>query len=124
MNTHSHKLSEKTKRIIAITLIVVLGVSSVGAGLIITQGTGVTSNETNVITYVGNSGVLPTTLDGLLAFTPNGITAPTTSGASLIGSPAITYPGLLNILATGVDSGTTGHASGLGFTSPNGSLIH
>src|SRR5262245_57953524 len=124
MNTHSHKLSEKTKRIIAITLIVVLGVSSVGAGLIITQGTGVTSNETNVITYVGNSGVLPTTLDGLLAFTPNGITAPTTSGASLIGSPAITYPGLLNILATGVDSGTTGQASGLGFTSPNGILIN
>jgi serine protease AprX len=123
MNTHTRKFSEKTKRIIAITLIVVLGVSSVGAGLFITQGTGVTSSGTNGITYFGNSGVLPTTLDGLLAFTPNGITAPTTSGVSLIGLPAITYPGLLNILATGVDRGTTGQASALGFTSPNGLLI-
>jgi len=125
MNTHSHKFSEKTKRIIAITLIVVLGVSSVGAGLLITQGTGATSNETDDITYVGNSGVTATTLDGLLGYTPNGITAPTTSGILTTGLDGLTYPGgLLNILATGVDSGTTGQASALGFTSPNGILIN
>jgi len=124
MNTHSHKLSEKTKRIIAITLIVVLGVSSVGAGLLFTQGNGITSNGTNGITYVGNSGVTATALDGLLAFTPNGITAPTTSGISLTGLDGVTYPGLLNLLATGVDGGTTGQASGIAVTGLNGLIIN
>ena len=40
MNTHLHKLSEKTKRIITLALIVVLVVSSVSAGLLITTGSG------------------------------------------------------------------------------------
>ena len=78
MNTHLHKLSEKTKRVITLALIVVLGVSSVSAGLLITTGSGITSNGLNGITYVGNSGVTATPLDRLLAFSPNGITAPTT----------------------------------------------
>jgi serine protease AprX len=125
MNTHLHKLSEKTKRVITLALIVVLSVSSVSAGLLFTVGRGITSTEGNDITYDGISGVTPTALDGLLAFTPNGITGPTTSGVSMIGSDAITYNGgLLNILATGVDSGTTGQASALGFTSPDGLIIN
>src|SRR6266542_5896896 len=120
MNTHLHKLSEKTKRVITLALIVVLGVSSVSAGLLITIGGGITSTGGNFITYDGNSGVTPTALDRLLAFTPNGITAPTTSGVSLIGSDGVTYPGgLLNILATGVDGATTGGASGIAVTGPN-----
>jgi serine protease AprX len=124
MNTHMHKLSEKTKRVITLALIVVLGVSSVSAGLLITIGDGIMPMAGNGITYVGNSGVTATTLDGLLAFSPNGITAPTTSGITQTGLPGVTIPGLLNILATGVDSGTTGQASGIGFTSPNGILIN
>ena len=129
MNTHLHKLSEKTKRIITLALIVVLVVSSVSAGLLITTGSGTGSGITSTtgagITYVGNSGVTATTLDGLLGYTPNGITAPTTSGISLIGLPGVTYPGgLLNVLATGVDNGTTGQASGIAVTGLNGLIIN
>src|SRR6266498_776665 len=125
MNTHLHKLSQKTKRIITLALIVVLVVSSVSAGLLITIGDRITSTEGNGINYVGNSGVTPTALDGLLAFTPNGITAPTTSGISMTGSDGVTYPGgLLNILATGVDGATTNGASGIAVTGPNGLIIN
>src|SRR6266540_652038 len=124
MNTHLHKLSEKTKRVITLALIVVLGVSSVSAGLLITIGDRITPTGGNGITYVGNSGVTPTALDGLLAFTPNGITAPTTSGISLTGSDGFTYTGLLNLLATGVDGATTGQASGIAVTGLNGLIIN
>ncbi len=124
MNTQSRKFSEKTKRIIAITLILVLGVSSVCAGLFITTGSGITPSGSSGITYVGNSGVTATTLDGLLGFTPNGITAPTTSGIPLIGLPGVTYPGLVNLLATGVDNSTTDQASGITATSLNGLIVN
>jgi serine protease AprX len=124
MNTHLHTLSEKTKRVITIALIVVLGVSSVGAGLLITTGSGITSNGLNGVTYVGNSGVIATPLDSLLAFSTIGITAPTTPVIPQTGSEGVTFPGLVNILATGVDSGTTGQSSGINLTSPNGFIIN
>jgi hypothetical protein len=125
MNTHLHKLSGRTKRVITLALIVVLGVSSVSAGLLITVGDRITSTGGNAITYVGNSGVTATTLDGLLAFSPNGITAPTTSGIPLTGLEGVTYPGgLLNVLATGVDGGTTNQASGIAVTGLNGLIIN
>jgi serine protease AprX len=124
MNTHLHKLSEKTKRIITLALMVVIVVSSVSAGLLITTGDGITSNGQNGITYVGNSGVTATTLDGLLAFGPNGITAPTTSGITQLGSDASTFSGLINLLAIGADRATTGQASGINLTSLDGFIIN
>jgi subtilisin family serine protease len=127
MNTHLHILSEKTKRIIAITLIVVLGVSSVAAGLLITQGDGIATTTGNGITYVGNSGVTATTVDGLLGYTPNGITAPTISGITTTGLDGLTYSGANNLLATGVDGLTTDHASGIilnALDGQNGLLIN
>jgi serine protease AprX len=124
MNTHLHKLSEKTKRIITLALIVVIVVSSVSAGLLITTGSGIISNSNNGITYVGNSGVIATPLDSLLAFTTNGITAPTTPVIPQTGSDGVTHSGLVDILATGVDSGSTDQASGINLTSPNGFIIN
>src|SRR5262245_41170873 len=112
MNTHLHKLSEKTKRVITLVLIVVLGVSSVSAGLLFTPGKGITSTTGGGITYAGAGGVLATALDSLLALTNNGITAPITSAIATGGVDFITAPGgLLNLLLTGVDKTTTGQAS-------------
>jgi serine protease AprX len=124
MNTHLHKLSEKTKRVIILALIVILGVGSVSAGLLITIGDGITPTGVNGITYVGNSGVTATTLDGLLAFAPNGITAPTTSGITLTGSDGLTYTGVNNLFATGVDGLTTGQASGITLNGLDGLIIN
>jgi serine protease AprX len=123
MNTHLHKLSEKTRRVITLALIVVLGVSSVSAGLLITIGDRITSTEVNGVTYAGNSSVAATTLDGLLAFSPNGITAPTTSGIPMTGSDGLTFTGLNNLLATGVDGARTGQASGITLNAIDGGML-
>jgi serine protease AprX len=123
MNTHLHKLNQKTKRIITLALIVVLGVGSVSAGLLMTTGSGITPTSGAGITYVGNNGVVATALDGLLAFTTNGITAPVTSAIATGGVDFATFSGLINLLLTGVDSATTGQASGITATSPNGITI-
>jgi serine protease AprX len=124
MNTHFHKLSEKTRRIITLALIVVLGVSSVSAGLLFTSGNGIALNGLDGITYVGNNGLTPTTLDGLLALSPNGITAPTITGIALNGLDGLTYSGANGILATGVDGLTTGRASGIALNGLDGLLIN
>jgi hypothetical protein len=124
MNTHLHQLSEKTKRLITLALIVVLGVSSVSAGFLITMGDGITPTTGNVIKYEGNSSVAPTTLDGLLAFSPNGITGPTIPGISTTGLEGVTYSVLNLIQAIGVDSASTGQASAITATGLNGLIIN
>lgn len=124
MNTHFHKLSEKTKRIITLALIVVLGVSSVSAGLIFTSGNGIALNALDGITYVGNNGLTPTTLDGLLALSPNGITTPTSTGIALNALDGLTYSGANGILATGVDGLTTGRSSGIALNALDGLIVN
>ena len=124
MNTHLHKLSQKSKRVITLALIVVLVVGSASAGLLITSGDGITATGGNGITYVGNSGITATALDGLLTFAPNGITAPTTSGITLTGLDGLTYAGVNNLLATGVDGLTTGRSSGITLNGIDGLIIN
>jgi serine protease AprX len=123
MNTHSHKFSEKTRRILILALIVVLVAGSASAGLLITIGDGITSSGTNGITYVGNSGVAATSLDGLLVYGPNGITAPTTSGLNAIGTDGLTYTGSTGIVARGVDGLTVAQGSGIVARGVDGFII-
>lgn len=123
MNTHSHKFSEKTRRIIILALFIVLVAGSASAGLLITIGDRITSTGTNGITYVGNSGVNATSLDGLLVFGPNGITAPTTSGINAIGTDGLTYTGATGIVARGVDGLTVAQGSGIVARGVDGFII-
>jgi serine protease AprX len=124
MNSHSQKLSEKTKRIIALALFAVLAVGSASAGFLITVGDGITSTEGNRITYVGSSGATPTTLDGLLVFGPNGITAPVTSGIPpAVSSDGVTFTGSSGITARGVDGLTVIQGSGITARGVDGFLV-
>lgn len=124
MNTHLHKLSEKTKRVITLALIVVLGVGSVSAGLLITTGNGITMTALDGITYAGNNGITMTALDGLLAYIPNGITAPTTSGITMTALDGLTYSGANGITMTALDGLTTSQASGITMTALDGLIIN
>src|SRR5262245_49115000 len=94
MNTHFHKLSEKTKRVITLLLIVVLGVSSAAAGLVITRGSGISeAGADGAIEYRPPIGISALPVDGLLSLRPNNITAPTTPGILSAGADAVTYTG-------------------------------
>src|SRR5262252_7802904 len=94
MNTHFHKLSEKTKRVITLVLIVVLGVSAASAGLLITPGSGITgAGPDGAVTYQSGVGLTAFPVDQLLDLRTNGITAPTIPGIVAAGVDALTYTG-------------------------------
>lgn len=119
----THKFSKKARRAVVLALIVVIGVSSVSAGLLITVSSGITATGLDGITYIGSSGITATGLDGLLAFAPNGITAPTTSGITATGLDGLTYSGANGITATGLDGLTVAGASGITATGLDGLVI-
>jgi serine protease AprX len=118
----TQKFSKKTKRAIVLALIVVIAVSSVSAGLIITPGNGIVATALDGITYNGPSGIVATALDGLLTLSPNGITAPTSSGIVATALDGLTYSGANGIVATALDGLTISQASGIVATALDGGL--
>src|SRR5215510_94796 len=112
MNTHFHKLSEKTKRVITLVSIVILGVSAASAGLLITPGIGITETD-GAVTYQPPIGLAVIPADQLLALRTNGITAPTTPAIAAVGPEGLTYTGRNVLTATGVSQLTTGQVTGI-----------
>jgi serine protease AprX len=125
MNTHLQKLSEKTKRVITLLLIVILGVSSAVAGLIVTTGSGITETGDDGILYRGGGvGVTAFPVDDLLTLNTNGITAPTTPGIHAIGVEGLTYTGRNSLTAMGVDGLTVGQGAGISVTGADGLILN
>jgi len=117
MNTHFHKLSEKTKRVITLVLIVVLGVSAASAGLLITPGSGITgAGPDGAVTYQSGVGLTAFPVDQLLDLRTNGITAPTIPGIVAAGVDALTYTGHNALTLTGVGGLTIGQGMGITIT--------
>ena len=53
----THKLSKKARRAVVLALVIVIGVGSVSAGLLITTGSGITMTGLDGITYAGENGL-------------------------------------------------------------------
>src|SRR5215813_6679636 len=123
MNTHFHKLSEKTKRVITLVSIVVLGVSAASAGLLITPGSGITKTD-GAITYQPGVGLAVIPADQLLALRTTGITAPTTPAIAAVGAEGLTYTGRNVLTATGVSVLTLGQGTGMTVTGTDGVTIN
>jgi serine protease AprX len=123
MNTHFHKLSEKTKRAITLVSIVILGVSAASAGLLITPGGGISETD-GAVEYRPGGGLSLIPADQLLALRTNGITAPATSGIIAAGAEAITYTGRNVLSATGVGGLTIGQGTGITVTGADGVTIN
>lgn len=109
----AHAFSMKARRTVVLALIIVIGVGSASAGLLITTGSGIVATGVDGVTYNGSSGIVATGVDGLLTFLPNGITAPTSSGIVATGVDGLTYTGSNGIVATGVDGLTITQGSGI-----------
>ncbi|MGH9755998.1 MAG: S8 family serine peptidase, partial [Blastocatellia bacterium] len=123
MNTH--KLSKKARRSIVLALIVVIGVGSASAGLLIATGDGMFASTDGGVTYAGSDGIPATAADQLLTFGPNGITAPTTSGIiPATAADSLTYTGPNGITATAVDRLTMAQVSGMTLTGVDGVIIN
>ncbi|MGH9755999.1 MAG: S8 family serine peptidase [Blastocatellia bacterium] len=122
MNTH--KLSKKARRSVLPALIVVIGVGSASAGLLITMGNGITATAVDGVEYANNNGITATAVDGVLTYLPNGITAPTTSGITATAVDGFTYAGLNGITATAVDGMTIAQLAGMTITGVDGIIIN
>ncbi len=114
---------QRTRRAVALMLILVLSINLVSAGILVTVGDGVLLTSGNGVTYTGASGIVATGADGLLAFNPNGITAPISSGIVATGADGLTYTGANGIVATGADGLSMNRASGIVATGADGILI-
>ena len=115
--------SNRIRRLISLTLIVVFSFGSVGAGILITLGNGIAITGADGVTYLSTSGITATGADGLLALGVNGIVAPTTAGITATGADGVTYTGSDGITATGVDSLTITRTAGITATGADGITI-
>jgi type IV secretory pathway TrbL component len=73
------RLYNKSRRSIALALVVLLNSIPAMAGLTIIGSNGITASGADSIDYYGTNGITASGADGILAFGPNGIAA---SGAA------------------------------------------
>jgi serine protease AprX len=128
----THKFSMKTKRIIVLAIIVTIVVSSVSAGLLIsnsgiteTNGVGVLYRDdpggitASAIDQDNPVGITASAIDDLLTLRLNNITAPTAPAITEVGADGFTYTGSNGITASGVNSLTIAQGSGITVRSAN-----
>jgi serine protease AprX len=121
----------KTRQLTAVTLVFLLCLGSVSAGITITGADGITATGADGVNYVSTSGITATGADGFLAFAPNGITATGADGITATGADGITatgadgytYTGANGITATGADGITITGADGITATGADGITI-
>src|SRR5713226_7642965 len=117
------ELYRKTHRLIALTLVVLLGSVPVLAGLTITGSNGITVSGADGILYYGTNGITVSSADGVLAFRPNGITVSGADGITASGADGITVSGADGITASGADSTTITRADGITASGADGITI-
>ena len=104
---------EKSRRVIALILVIFVASSPVLAGITVTGSDGITATGADGVQYVGTSGITATGADGILLFGPNGITATGADGITATGADGITATGADGITATGADGFTYTGATGI-----------
>src|SRR5215475_1627105 len=146
MNTHFHKLSEKTKRVITLVSIVILGVSAASAGLLITPGSGITEAGpdgaveyrpgvalaaigVNSLTIGQGMGVSVTGVDGVTinsggnSYQVDSVFIHQANGITATGVDGLRVIGADIITAPGASSRDVDHANGLTATGIDGIAI-
>ncbi|MFN2455016.1 MAG: S8 family serine peptidase [Pyrinomonadaceae bacterium] len=115
-----YKATGRLQRLVGLTLVLALAITSVNAGITVTGTDGITATGTDGISYVSTSGITATGTDGLLAFNVNGITATGTDGITATGTDGVLYTGANTVIARGVDTMTMASADGITVTGTDG----
>ncbi len=127
----SNKMHQKSRQVVALSLVFMLCVSSINAGITITGADGITATGADGVNYVNTSGITATGADGFLSYGVNGITATGADGITATGADGITatgadgatYTGTNGITATGADGITITGADGITATGADGITI-
>jgi serine protease AprX len=117
------RLYNKSRRSIALALVVLLNSIPALAGLTIIGSNGITASGADSIDYYGTNGITASGADGILAFRPNGITASGADGITASGADGITASGADGITASGADSTTITRADGITASGADGITI-
>src|SRR6266481_7624055 len=117
------RLYNKSRRSIALALVVLLNSIPAMAGLTIIGSNGITASGADSIDYYGTNGITASGADGILAFGPNGITASGADGITASGADGITASGADGITASGADSTTITRADGITASGADGITI-
>src|SRR6266404_6118542 len=118
------RLYNKSRRSIALALVVLLNSIPAMAGLTIIGSNGITVSGADGIDYYGTNGITASGADGILAFGPNGITASGADGITASGADGITASGADGITASGANSTTITRADGITASGADGSTYH
>src|SRR6266436_1288246 len=116
-------LFKTSRRLIALTLTVLLSSIPALAGLTIAGSNGITASGADGIGYIGTNGFTASGADSILAFAPNGITASGADGITASGADGITASGADGITASGADSTTITRADGITASGADGITI-
>jgi serine protease AprX len=116
-------LYQKSKRLVALALVVLLSCVPALGGLTIIGSSGITASGADGIDYYGTNGITTSGADGILAFGPNGITASGADGITASGADGITASGADGITASGADSTTITRADGITASGADGITI-
>jgi serine protease AprX len=125
------KMVQKLYRLTALTLILLLGVGPVFAGIQVSGADGIQATGADGIQYLNTSGIQATGADGYLSYGVNGIQATGADGISnsapngiqATGADGSTYVGPNGIQATGADGIQATGADGIQATGADGIQI-
>ncbi|HVQ39642.1 MAG TPA: S8 family serine peptidase, partial [Pyrinomonadaceae bacterium] len=108
----SNSIVVRLRQSIAMTLVVLVMVSPVMAGLNISSADGIVATGADGVMMSGGNGIVATGADSFLTFGPNGIVATGADGIVATGADGIVATGADGIVATGADglapTGTNG----------------
>ncbi len=117
------RLYNKSRRLIALALVLLLNSIPAMAGLTIIGSNGITASGADAIDYYGTNGITASGADGILAFGPNGITASGADGITASGADGITASGADGITASRATSTTITRADGITASGADGITI-
>ena len=112
---------KKTRQATAVSLVLLLLLAPVNAGITIATGDGITASGADGVNYTGANGITASGADGVLTFNTNGITASGADGITASGADGILVSTADGITASGADGITASGADGVAY--PNTSSI-
>jgi serine protease AprX len=117
------ELYTKSRKPIALALVVLLSSVPAMAGLTIVGSNGITTSGADGVVFNQTSGITTSGADGILAFGPNGITTSGADGITTSGADGITTSGADGLMASGADSTTIARADGITTSGADGVTI-
>ncbi|HKP73754.1 MAG TPA: S8 family serine peptidase, partial [Pyrinomonadaceae bacterium] len=114
---------KKLRQSTAVSLVLLLLLGTVNAGITISKGDGITVTGADGINYVGANGITVTGADGVLTFGVNGITSTGTDGITVTGADGAGYPTTNSVVATQPDGITVTGADGITVTGADGITV-